>query len=165
MKINYYTFKDGEIETFEYDLSFNESYFNPTHIISVPKCHASIRASLNSGFLSVHFKINYTAIVPDSYTLKPIEYRKTEKEDLVFSTTEDDESNIEGIEKNGDIDLDNYIHAIIISSVPFNVKGKDSKLPSGGEGYRVLTEEELEKERSEDKSSPFDVLDKLDLDD
>ena len=65
---------------------------------------------------------------------------------------------------NYEIDMDNYFLGYVIASVPHNAHKKGAKLPSEGKGYRVLTEDELLKERSSTKkSSPFDCLDDIDL--
>ena len=57
-----------------------------------------------------------------------------------------------------------YLFSLIIASVPDKVVGKDEKLPESGHGYRILSEEDFYEEKSENKKSPFDVLDDLELD-
>ena len=63
-----------------------------------------------------------------------------------------------------EIDLDPYILALILAEVPHTVTKKGAELPKSGSGYRVLSEEELLKEKSTKKNSAFDILDTIEFD-
>ena len=56
------------------------------------------------------------------------------------------------------------ILALIDSSVPLNVAKPGTKKPDGGEGYRVLSEEELMEERKNAKDPRWSALDDIELD-
>ncbi|MCD8209783.1 MAG: DUF177 domain-containing protein [Coprobacillus sp.] len=163
MKINFYTYKENEKERVSYDPSFKSEQFDPVHILGVRSCHADVDVTKVGELLYLTVSVKFVALAPCSYTLEEVEYHGKEKEDFIFSFNGNEEEGIDTIEKNGDINLDDVIHSIIVATVPFHLHKPGASLPQGGKGYRVLTEDELEKEREEDKSSPFDVLDNLDL--
>ncbi|MCD8203731.1 MAG: DUF177 domain-containing protein [Coprobacillus sp.] len=162
MKIYFNNYKENEKVSLEFDSTFPKESFSPTHILGVKKCHSKALIEKIDEYLEVNLSVSYTVLAPCVYTLEEMEYSHTEKERLLFSYNSDEENGIDPICKDGSIDLDEYVHALIVSSVPFNLHKKGATLPKGGEGYRVLTEDELNEERS--KSSPFDALDSLDLD-
>ncbi len=161
MKINFNSYQEGKSETIEFDSAFSSSDFSPTHILGVKACHSIATIEKIDEYLYVNLKVKYTALAPCSYTLEEMEYSHTESEKFIFSYKSDEENGIDPVEKDGSIELDDYVHALIVTSVPFNLHKKGASLPSGGEGFRVLTEDELNKERS--ATSPFDALDDLDL--
>ena len=59
------------------------------------------------------------------------------------------------------IDIDEMLITLIVSNIPFKIIKKGAKLPASGDGYIVISEEEMEKRK---KSSPFDALDNLEID-
>ena len=67
-------------------------------------------------------------------------------------------------EKNSVFDIDPYILSLIVTNVPQKIVKKGAKLPSGGKGYRVLSEEEYQKEESKKVDPRWAALDNLDLD-
>ena len=91
-----------------------------------------------------------------AYTLEEIPYSYHVKETIELADNEEDEFEI----INNQIDIDQIVITLIVSNVPMKVIKKGAKLPSSGDGYRVLSEEDAKKEK---KSSPFDVLDDLEL--
>ena len=91
-----------------------------------------------------------------AYTLEEIPYQYQIKETVELAGNEDDEFEI----INETIDIDQILITLIVSNVPMKVIKKGAKLPSNGEGYRVLSEEEALQEK---KASPFDALDDLEL--
>ena len=56
------------------------------------------------------------------------------------------------------------ILALIDSYVPLNVTKPGAKKPTDGEGYRVLSEEELLEERKSAKDPRWAALDDIELD-
>ncbi|MCD8204796.1 MAG: YceD family protein [Coprobacillus sp.] len=161
MKINFNSFSEGKSETIEFDSSFPSELFSPSHIIGVKACHSKAVITKLDEYLNVDLKVKYTAIVPCAYTLEEIEYTHTENEKFIFAYENDEENGIDPVGRDGYIDLDECVLDLIVATVPFNLHKKGATLPKGGDGYSVLTEDELNEERS--KSSPFDALDELDL--
>ncbi len=165
MKINFYNFKENETEKVSYDTSFPRTDFDPIHILGVPSCHVEAEITKIGELLYITMTVKYTALAPCVYTLEELEYHHKDREEFIYAREGNLEEGIDQTEKNGDINLDDAVHAIIVASVPMHLHKRDAKLPSNGEGYRVLTEDEFNEEQREHKSSPFDVLDDLDLDD
>ena len=69
------------------------------------------------------------------------------------------------IYKGNSVELDKYIFDAISASVPTSPKAPGATLPSGGKDYRVLTVDELIKEKEEKGDSRFDALNDLEFDD
>ncbi|MBR3162006.1 MAG: DUF177 domain-containing protein [Bacilli bacterium] len=101
-------------------------------------------------------------ILPDDITLEDVEYNF--KVDILetFSENEGDiEKNIKII--NNKLDISDFLWQNIVLEVPLKVVSEKNKdLTIEGDGWRFITEDALEQERS--NNSPFDVLDdKFDL--
>ena len=91
-----------------------------------------------------------------AYTLEEIPYQYNIKESVELAGNEDDEFEI----INETIDIDEILITLIVSNIPMKVVKKGAKLPSNGDGYQVMSEEEA---NSKKKASPFDALDDLKL--
>ena len=61
-------------------------------------------------------------------------------------------------------DIDPYVLSLVVSEIPAKIVKKGAKLPEDGSGYRVLSEEEYNKEQENKKDSRWDALDKIELD-
>jgi uncharacterized metal-binding protein YceD (DUF177 family) len=61
------------------------------------------------------------------------------------------------------IDIKNDIYSLICASLPSKIIKKGATLPKEGKGYRVLTEEEILKEKESTKDSRWSVLDDLEF--
>ena len=163
MKINRLELKINVPVEYEENVVFPDDSYNSYHVKGIKECHVKAIATEYSEFLSV--KVNLFAVVKttSAYSLKDLDYEVKVKDELCF-TDKEDLSDVYFYEKLPTIDLNPYLFSLIIASVPDKVVGKDEKLPESGNGYRILSEEDFYKEKSENKKSPFDVLDDLELD-
>lgn len=114
-----------------------------------------------NNILSLSFNIDVNLIIESAYTLKDIPYFIKIDETLYYTNDESLESEEVFLTKNK-LDLEEIIYSLIITLVPLNAHGGNETLPSSDE-FKVYSEEELEKENSSDKESPFDILKDLDL--
>ena len=149
-----------EIKTLEETISFNEVAFPLLELSNI-----KVKATLfkDNELINVSFTIKGTARVACSRTLESIDYP------LDFTTSIDISDN----DNNEDtyyvptnlVDLNPIIYELIRGEIPTQVFKKGSKLHIEGDGYRVLTEEELNKERAEEKkyNPAFDKLKDIDL--
>ena len=115
---------------------------------------------VNSVYIfDIHILANLN--LTSSLSLKKFDEDYEINETLYFTNNEEYKSeDTEFIE--GFIDIDNLIYSLLITNIPINIHAPNEKGTIVGEGYRVIKEEELETEKS--KSSPFDILDEIDLD-
>lgn len=160
MKINLTEYKNKT--TLDTDINIKE--FNETYITSVIKHYDSIEGTIeinpiNGAIYELNFAIKTKLEVISSLTLKP--FKKTLKiEDQYYFTTDPNFDSNDVLYTGENVDLDEIIFSLIVSSLPINLHApNEGKIE--GDGYRVITEEELEKE---EKSSPFDILKDIDLD-
>ena len=100
------------------------------------------------------------ATVRCSYTNEEFVYKYKNSEDMVFS---DDENSEDYFYKGNDIILDDYLISIVDNAIPLKPIKKGASKPKSGEGYRFLTEDELEAERNSRKDPRWAALDDIEL--
>lgn len=156
MKLNRLTLPTGKEVNFHEDMDFSTYQGDPYHVRSIKSCHLDLSVTNYDELIVLSFNIKGEVMTTCAYTLEEIPYSYHVKETIELADNEEDEFEI----INNQIDIDQIVITLIVSNVPMKVIKKGAKLPSGGDGYRVLSEEDAKKEK---KSSPFDVLDDLEL--
>lgn len=131
-------------------------------IVKIDSCKVDLQFTRFEMLTHVRMKVSGSLTAMCSYTGEPFTFPYKASEEMSFSDSEEDESSF--YEPNDVIDLDPYIIAIIDNLVPINVTKPGAKKPNDGNGYRVLSEEELAKERSNTKDPRWSKLDEIDLD-
>ena len=156
MKLNRLTLPVGKEVIFHEDIDFSSYKGDPYHVRSIKSCHMDLSVLNYDELVVLSFKIKGEVMTTCAYTLEEIPYQYDIKESVELAGNEDDEFEM----INETIDIDQILITLIVSNIPMKVIKKGAKLPSNGDGYRVLSEEDALKEK---KASPFDVLDDLDL--
>ena len=156
MKLNRLTLPVGKEVIFHEDIDFSSYKGDPYHVRSIKSCHMDLSVLNYDELVVLSFKIKGEVMTTCAYTLEEIPYQYDIKESVELAGNEDDEFEM----INETIDIDQILITLIVSNVPMKVIKEGAKLPSNGDGYRVLSEEDALKEK---KASPFDVLDDLDL--
>ena len=148
-----------------YDINIDLERFNETYKADVIKSFNKIDGIISVTKLDkifiINFKFKADLTLISTFSLK--EFKKTLiiKEDLYVTNDEEFESE-QTFYYDSDIDLDNLIFSLILTSLPISIKAPGDKNIEG-EGYRVISEEELEKENR--GNSAFDCLSDLEFDD
>ena len=156
MRLNRLTLPVGKEVNFHEDMDFSTYKGDPYHFRSIKSCHMDLSVINYDELIVLSFKLKGEVMTTCAYTLEEIPYNYNISETVELEGNEDDEFEI----INEQIDIDQIIVTLIVSNVPMKVIKKGAKLPSSGQGYRVLSEEDAAKEKN---SSPFDVLDDLEL--
>lgn len=156
MKLNRLTLPVGKEVVFHEDIDFSSYQGDPYHVRSIKSCHMDLSVLNYDELIVLSFSLKGEVMTTCAYTLEEIPYQYQIKETVELAGNEDDEFEI----INETIDIDQILITLIVSNIPMKVIKKGAKLPSNGEGYRVLSEEEALKEK---KASPFDALDNLEL--
>ena len=162
MKINRLLLPIGK--AVEYDEDVDLTYFkgDQYHVRSIPSCHMKLSVTNYDDLISLYFIIEGEVKTSCAYTLEEIPYKYKISDVIELTGGEDDEFEIKGEE----IDIDDILITLIVSNVPFKVVKEGATLPSSGEGYRFISEEEAEEEAAQqEKPSAFDILDDFDFDD
>lgn len=147
-----------DIKTLEEDITF-KNVRKP--LLDLKNVHVKATLFNENNIINVSLEIKATAIVECAYTLEPTPYPLSFTDSIDIS---EDENNIDTYcIKENLVNLDPIILDLIIGEIPIRVIKKGAKLKKSGEGYRVLSEDELNKEKEEVTSSPFDKLKDLDL--
>ena len=162
MKINRALLTYGVPKTFEESIDFSAAELNPSHIRKIDCCDVTAEVTDYDSLLYVKLHIKSMVIGVCSYSLEDVEIKLNIEDDLTFSDNEDDEDTYYC--KDNIIDLDEYILGVLLANVPVKIVKKGAKLPKNGNGYRVLTQDEYDKEKEETTDSRWDALDNIELD-
>ena len=161
MKINRYQFQNKNYQI-EDDIDFSNVTFDPTHIRGISNTHVTVTGNDYDDYLVLNIKIKADVIGVCSYTLEDIPLKIDISTSLSFSFLEEDEDVIHI--DSPIFELDQYILDLIVAEVPLTLVKKGAKLPSSGDGYRVLSEDEYNKEQENKKDSCWSALDDIELD-
>ncbi len=161
MKLNRAVLQTNKPTKFSEDVDFSSKEFDPLFLRGITNCHVEMEATQYDEFLRVNFDIDTSIVAVCAYTLEDVILPLKIHEELAFGDNPDDESSY--YEENVIIDLDEYILGIILAYIPPKVIKKGAKPPKDGEGYRVITEEQLAEERKNKKDDRWSKLDNLDL--
>ena len=156
MKLNRLTLPVGKEVIFHEDIDFSNYQGDPYHVRSIKSCHMDLSVLNYDELIVLSFNLKGEVMTTCAYTLEEIPYSYHIKETVELAGNEDDEFEI----INENIDIDEILLTLIVSNIPMKVIKKGAKLPSNGDGYEVMSEEEALKRK---KASPFDALDDLEL--
>lgn len=134
-------------------------------LLKVNEVNVEVNIRRYEDFIYVYLSFKAKVTLQCSYTLKPFDTVLKSNEELHFASYAEEGDDDLIIYKGNSIELDKYIFDAISASVPLSPKAPGAKLPSGGKDYRVLSFEELEKEKEEKVDHRFDALDNLEFDD
>jgi len=158
MKFNKGQVNAKELKVIEEKISFS-NLNKPLLVLKDINVKATLFKDAN--LINVYLEIKGTAKVECAYTLEAVDYPINFSESIDIS---EDETNLETYYVPTNlVDLDPIILDLIKGEIPTRVVKQGAKLHVEGEGYRVISEDDLNKEKEEVTSSPFDKLKDLDL--
>ncbi len=162
MKIYFSQIK--ECETLEYT-SLLEDYVDGSDgtLKNINSTNGELKLNKFDHSLIVNVDLVFDVNVVSSYSGNIFKTKIKVKDDLYFTDSKSLDSD-EFILINDEIDLDNYIYSLLITSIPLNIHKPNESLPKG-DGYRVLTEEEFKKEKEKSGGNAFDALKDIDFED
>lgn len=166
MKIDVSKLNYSKETSFSEEVTFDKEKF-AFHIPLLEIKSAKVKANVShyDDFIYISLNIDAILVLQCSYSLKPFEYKLKENDELHFATIKEDGDDDIIIYKGNFIELDEHIFDIISSSIPMSPKAPDAKLPNSGKDYRVLSDEELKKEKENSTDPRFDKLKDLEFDD
>ena len=162
MKLNRLLFNNKDY-VLEDDIDFSNEKFDGFHLKSIDSCHVKITGQVFEDLLMLEVNIDAKVIGVCAYSLEDVPLDIKVHDNIEISDVVEDDDVI-FYEKNSVFDIDPYILSLIVTNVPQKIVKKGAKLPSGGKGYRVLSEEEYQKEESKKVDPRWAALDNLDLD-
>ena len=159
MKFNKSAITAREIKVIEETLSFKDVR---KPLLDLKNVHVKATIFKDDELINVTLEIKGTAQVECAYTLEPVDYPLDFTESIDIS---EDENNLDAyFIKDNTVVLDPIVLDLIVGEIPTRVVKKGAKLKKEGEGYRVLSEDELRKQKNEEEFNPaFDKLKDLDL--
>ncbi len=162
MKIYLSDIKD-ETQTFQETINFDLSNYKLDYLKDLSSINVNLKTrKISEQLFSISLIIKGKATLISAIKLDLIDYDISLNEDLLFTNTlELEDVDIIYFEGNY-IDLDNIIYSLIMTSLPYNIKGKNETANISGEGYRIISEDQYNKEQKL-KGNAFDKLKDLDL--
>lgn len=150
----------------EEEIVFDENKFQPHRpLLKVLKCVANVKIQKFEDFIYATLGISSKVVLECSYTLQPFETTIKGEEELHFAQYIDDEDEDLIAIKGNAIDFDEFAFNLLSASIPISPKAPNAKKPVEGKGYRVISDEDLFKEKKEQGNSKFDCLKDLEFDD
>lgn len=162
MKLNRKPLPLGKTVEFKEEMSFLDNSFDTFQIRNIPHADVLILATEYGETLRVVFDIKADVTAVSSYTLKDVPLKISVEEEFSFTDEDIEDDNIL-YEPNAIIELDEYILSLILSKIPIKVVGKNEKIPDGGEGYRVISQDDYEKEKETKTDPRWSALDDLEF--
>ena len=165
MKIDVSKLNYSKETLFEEEVSFDPEKFTfHIPILEIKLAKVKAKVSRYDDFIYVALEISADVVLQCSYSLAAFDYKLKEKDELHFATSKEEGDDDIIIYKGNFIELDQHIFDIISSSIPLSPKAPNAKLPDSGKDYRVISDEELIKEKENSFDSRFDKLKDLDFD-
>lgn len=138
------------------------AFKNP--LLGIKKCFGDVEITKYRNYIRVNADLEVVALLECSYTLEPFDYEFTIHEEILISDKPEDEE--EAIIIPGDdIDIERILFGLISSSLPLKPLKPGASLPQSGEGYRVIDDIQLAKDRTQSGDSRFSKLDDIDFED
>ena len=163
IKINRLFFENKDY-VLEGEVDLSHLTFDSYHVRKIKKVTYKVTGQIYDDLLVLEVKFDADVISSCAYTLEDLPYHAKGKESIEISNEIQDDEFI-FYEESNIFDFEPYLISLVVSSVPNKLVKKGATLPNNGDGYRFLSEEEYEKEQKEKKkSSPFDILDDIELD-
>lgn len=158
MKFNKSHLIENEIKTLDEVVTFKE--VRPP-LLALKDIHIIADIVKDSRLINVHFKITGVAQVSCAYTLEAVDYKLDFSESIDISEHPKDPDTY--YIKSNIVDLNPIILDLIVGEIPTKVIKKGAKLEQEGEGYRVISEESLRKEKETSYNPKFDKLKDIDV--
>lgn len=164
MIINRLRYNDGKTHHISSDISFEGDEYSTSIIRRIKDCHVEIDLTDYDTIFRVVINVKSNVVVGCAYTLEDVDYvvKTNDEIDFTDEEIEEDDGTLIQIDSTV-IDLKPFIYSVIVAAIPIKVVKKGAKPPKDGNGYRVLSEEEFEKEKTNKVDSKWSVLDDLDL--
>ncbi len=151
MKIYRNLVKEGHPLELEEDISFSkEECQNDYPLLSVPSCHVRMVFENVDDFLTCDYFLSGDMELSDSRTAEPF-LQSFEDDDLIDLLRSEEEDGEGYIFPGTSLESKDLAHKIIRSLVPISPHKEDSPLPSSGEGYSFIEENEVPLETEEEK--------------
>lgn len=149
MKIDIYKIPNNKALTISSEVELDTNKYNFSYpLIKINKCFVNPKIKKYEDFICANLKVIANVRLVCSYSLKEFDSDITNEDDFNFSNLDSDTDDDFILYKGNRIDLDDFIYELIISGIPTSPVMPNAKLPNSGSGYRVLTEDELNKEES-----------------
>ncbi len=165
MKIDIYKIPNNKTLSISSEVVLDTNKYNFSYpLIKINKCFVNAKIKKYEDFICANLKVTANVRLACSYSLKEFDSEIINEDNFNFSSLDSGTDDDFILYKGNRIDLDDFIYELIISEIPTSPVMPNAKLPSSGSGYRVLTEDELNKEESQKGNDKFDILNDIDFD-
>ena len=141
MQISRFNFQNNVL-VLEDDIDFSSAELDQNHLRKIENTHVKVIAHEYDDLITMDVYVECDITGVCSYTLEDVPLHLKFKDSLEFYP---------------------YILGLIIASTPTKIVKKGAKLPNSGVGYRVLSEEDYQKEKADKKDPRWAKLDDIEL--
>lgn len=161
--IRFSSLKRGKNEISFPSFILDESYSPKFPLSKIDNIDVDVFANkLTDDFISLKIKITAKVHLFSAYSLKEFPYELKARDEIHITTNEDFQDSEDYTFFSGDnFELDEIVYSLISTNIPLKPMMPDEKVPSGGDSYRILSEDEYAKEKEEKGNPYFDKLDGL----
>ena len=163
MKINRFLFNQDKPVNLEESIDFSNAKTDPLHIKKIENCFVKVTGNEYDELLVLELDIKADVTGVCSYSLEDVPIKLHFREVLNFTDEEEEADEDVLYESKPIFDLDPYILGLIIAEVPLKIVKPGAKIPSSGEGYRVLSEDDYEEEQKNKVDHRWDKLNDIEL--
>ncbi len=167
MKIDVSKLSYSKPTSIKEEVSFDPEKFVPTFPLkSIKKTLVNAKVTRYDDFINVALNIKADVTLISSYSLKEFDATLSGEDELNFVSVlnefEEDEELI--LYRGNFIELDEFIFNLLSASVPLKPIIEGEEAPKSGKNYRVISDEEAQKEKLEKGDARFSKLDELEFD-
>ncbi|MFA6755190.1 MAG: hypothetical protein WCR97_01590 [Bacilli bacterium] len=148
-------------EIIDYNSTLSQFNLNDNSILKkINGIYGTLNIDKVSDIVTITCNLTCDVEIVSSYTMKEFRQKIHLDDSLYFSNNEEFESDDVMYVKE-EIDIDQYIYSLLITSIPINAHKKGEKLITHGKNFEVIKEENLKRDESE---NIFDSLKDIDFD-
>lgn len=133
-------------------------------ILDIKKGLGILEITKYRNIIRLNVDLRVKVILECSYSLEAFEDEVMIREEVFIGDSKSFEDEVIIIDKD-EIEIEIILLALISADIPLKPIKPGAKRPQGGEGYRVLDDEQLAEDRRISGDDRFSKLDEIDLDD
>lgn len=153
----------NKIQRYEEDILLDTSNISSYNFVSLDKVNVKVDVcKISDDLINLNLKILTHAKMLTNIHLNKVDYKININENIIFTLDKQyEDGDIIYLDENY-IDIDQLVYSYVVSELPSSIK--EEKFDTiEKDNYRIISEDQYQKEHQKRKSSPFDKLKDLDL--
>ncbi len=148
--------KKGHL-TFEKDYHQGDLTLNSKDIIEFQSAHATFDIDHLGNFVIIKIGLDFSLVLKSTRSLKPVPYSNHDEDEITYTLKGEGDDEILKFEGE-ELDLDEHVVSLIISSLPCKIYRDDDEINVAGDGYEVISEDEYYRRQQEAEDPRLEKL-------